>query len=245
MHYPEHIQNPNTAPLNEAEQVLRERLWQIGFQIIEDAPQNHISYDIEGDGPAFGLGNIASLGAVAPDGKTFYRELKPLFPDSYDPGQRKFCEEHGLETNRLLAEGTEPTTAMQEFVAWVDEQTEKTGKKPVMVGQAIAWDWAMTHGYFAYAGIKDPFGIKPLDICGEAFPGIAGYDMKQTGKDDFPRFVWPDQDFPHHALDDARIQAYLHAGVLGLNAALRNPDLAHELDLATHLRNRGFETGNA
>ena len=54
--------NPNLASLNEAERELRERLWGIGFQIIEDAPQNHISFDIEGDGPAFGLGNVLSPG---------------------------------------------------------------------------------------------------------------------------------------------------------------------------------------
>lgn len=233
--------NPNNAPLNETERALRERLWSIGFQIIEDAPDNHISWDIEGDGPAFGLGNVLSWGGIAPDGDEFYDEIKPLFPDNFDPGQRQFCEEHGLEIDRLIREGTDPAEAVQKLAAWVNRQTEKTGKRPRMVGQAIAWDWSMTHAYFAKAGIEDPFGIKPLDICSEALPGIAGYDMKRTGKDDFPRFIWPDQDFPHNALEDSKIQAYLHAGVLGLNAAMMNPTLAQELDLGQRLRARGFE----
>jgi hypothetical protein len=234
--------HPNQAPLTEAEHELRERLWQIGFQIIEDAPQLHISYDIEADGDMFGLGSVLSLGGVAPNGNTFYRELKPLFPDKFNPGKRKFCKDHGLDVEQLMKSGTDPQEATVDFAAWVNQQAEETGKEPLMVGVAIAWDWAHTRGLFAYYGIEDPFGEvpKPLDICGVAFSGIAGHDMKQTGKNKLPRFIWPDQDFPHHALGDSEIQGFLHAGVEALDEALRNPDMAAELGLEPALRARGF-----
>ncbi|HTE57472.1 MAG TPA: hypothetical protein VK694_01920 [Verrucomicrobiae bacterium] len=237
------LSNPNHAPLSDSEVELRERLLEVGFQIIEDAPQNHVSYDIEGDGEAFALGSIFSWGGVAPSGDTFYDELRPLFPDKFTPSRRQFCEDHGLGVERLMDEGTDPQEATEKLVTWLNEQTEKTGKKPLMVGQAIAWDYSMTHAYFANYGIDDPFGRtpKPLDICGEAFAGVAGYDMKQTGKEDFPRFIWPDQEFPHQALEDSKIQGVLHAGVLALDATLRNSDLAQDLGLEPALRARGFE----
>lgn len=208
--------------LSPEQEGIRERLWALGFEIVQNLPQLHVSVDIEADGPMYGLGNMLSVGAVTPTGETFYAELKPI-GEEHHKGQREFCEMHGLEHERLMEEGEEAESVLGNFADWTNEQVTKSGKgRPLMVGQAIAWDAMFIHAYFSSVGLENPYGIKPLDIASEAFSGIAEKDMDKTGKDDYPAIIRPDDDFPHHALEDAKIQMQYHYGVIALNA-LRNP----------------------
>lgn len=221
---PNQLQPLHETLLSPEQQEIRGTLYEFGRTLVEQDSRLHISVDIEADGPSFGLGNIRSIGGVTPDGETFYTELKPL-TDKNNPPQHEFCETHGLEITRLSEEGEDVGIAMQRFMEWTHQRVEAAGKaKPVMVGQAIGWDNAFINSYAYYAGVVNPYGLKALDICSESYAGMAEYDFGKTGKNDFPKIIWPDKEFPHHALEDAIIQMQLHYGTLALDALQRDPE---------------------
>lgn len=47
-------------------------------------------------------------------------------------------------------------------------------------------------------------------------PLTGDWDWKSTSKSRLPRIVVPDEDFTHHALEDAQYQQKLHFGMAGV-----------------------------
>jgi hypothetical protein len=185
-----------------------------GREIVLAAPQLYIDVDIETDGWA-GFGSMLSLGAVAPNGAEFYREIQPCSED-FVPHQRQFCEEHGLERERLLQEARHYIPVMLDFHRWVRRLPEFFVKTPVFTAFNAGFDFGFVHLYFLKAGLTNPFGTAPFDIKSLALALEPGWDWSRTSKSQLPSEVVPQGDFTHHALEDARYQQQLHFGMAGL-----------------------------
>ena len=189
-------------------------LFDKGKQIVLQAPQLYIDVDVETDGWA-GHGSMLSLGAVAPEGQTFYSEIKPLF-EEYVPHQRKFCETHGLERTRLLNEAPAYNEVMARFADWVDELSLSYDKPPVFTAFNAGFDFGFVQLYYLKAGLPNPFAAAPFDLKSLAMAVNPEWDWSLTGKSQLPSQVLPDGDFTHHALEDAIYQQKLHFGLAGL-----------------------------
>ncbi len=191
-----------------------------GQEIVANAPQLYIDIDVEADGKP-GYGSLLSIGAVTPDGETYYTELRPA-SDVYIDSQRKFCEEHGLERDRLKREGIPPKTAMQDFYNWTTLQADRHNKRPVFAAFNAGFDYGHIDLEFIKNTIKNPYGIAPFCLKSLAMAVQPYWDWRKTTKDNLPKEVLPEGDFTHHALEDAIYQQTIH---FGLAALIKNRQL--------------------
>ena len=190
-------------------------IFERGREIVLAAPQLYIDVDVEADGIA-GHGSMLSIGAQSPTGESFYSEIRPVSED-FKAGNREFCEQHGLERERLLREAPDFREVMEKFHIWTAELTEKTGRQPVFTAFNAAFDWAFVDLYFVKADYeKNPFGIAPFDLKSLSLPLTNEWDWTQTSKNKLPEVIIPEGDFTHHALEDAQYQQKLHFGMAAL-----------------------------
>ncbi len=193
----------------------RDSVLKRGQEIVLSAPQLFIDVDVEADGIA-GHGSMLSLGAQSPGGESYYSEIKPA-SEEFKPGNREFCEQHGLERERLMAEAPDFTQVMREFYDWLREISNQHDKKAVFTAFNAAFDFAFVDLYFLKAGYdQNPFGIAPFDLKSLALPLTGEWDWNKTSKNKLPEIIIPDGDFTHHALEDAQYQQNLHFGMAGL-----------------------------
>ncbi|MEA2181824.1 MAG: hypothetical protein QOF69_1009 [Solirubrobacteraceae bacterium] len=184
-------------------------------------PDLYISADVETDGPVPGPYSLLAFGmAVAGtfDGdtvrraaqpQTFYRELRPIS----DEFQDEALEVNGLDRNRLLIEGTEPPSAMDDAAAWVREVS--TGYRPVLVAYPVAFDWSFLYWYFEmFAHSGSPFGHSSCLDIRTLYQAHAGTVFDMSSKRHMPPELVPQQPHTHNALDDALEQAELFINVL-------------------------------
>ena len=172
-------------------------------------PETYISVDVEASGPIPGEFSLLSIGAcvVTNTGQNFYSELKPL-NDNFIAGA---MEVNGLSLAKLKLEGEEPTAAMARFRHWIEKVSADT--KPVFVGFNATFDWSFTHWYFVEFLGAGPFGISGLDIKAY-FMGRRRVLWQETNKKKI-RALYPSQTrHTHNALDDAKEQAEIFAGML-------------------------------
>jgi len=172
-------------------------------------PETYISVDVEASGPIPGEFSLLSIGAcvVTNTGQNFYSELKPL-NDNFIAGA---MEVNGLSLAKLKLEGEEPTAAMARFRHWIEKVSADT--KPVFVGFNATFDWSFTHWYFIKFLGAGPFGISGLDIKAY-FMGRRRVLWQETNKKKI-RALYPSQTrHTHNALDDAKEQAEIFAGML-------------------------------
>lgn len=202
-------------------------IFEHGREIVLSAPQLYIDVDIEADGIA-GHGSMLSLGAQSPMGESFYSEIQPI-TDSFKPGNREFCEQHGLQRERLLQEAPDFKKVMKDFHSWVTEVTEKTGKSPVFTAFNAAFDWAFVDLYFIKADYeKNPFGIAPFDLKSLALPLTGDWNWSKTGKNKLPEVIIPEGDFTHHALEDAQYQQKLHFGMAAILGTIKFEEITND-----------------
>jgi len=172
-------------------------------------PETYISVDVEASGPIPGEFSLLSIGAcvVTNTGQNFYSELKPL-NDNFIAGA---MEVNGLSLAKLKLEGEEPTAAMARFRHWIEKVSADT--KPVFVGFNATFDWSFTHWYFVKFLGAGTFGISGLDIKAY-FMGRRRVLWQETNKKKI-RALYPSQTrHTHNALDDAKEQAEIFAGML-------------------------------
>lgn len=180
----------------------------------------YVSVDVEASGPVPGRYALLSIGAcvVADPGGTFYAELRPETTGA-DP---EALAVSGLSMERLAAEGEDPAEAMARLAAWI-EQVTPAGHLPVMVAFNAPFDWMFLADAFHRHLGRNPFGHSALDVKALAM-----------GAD---RVDWPDTSFaavaerrgiaatlPHHALEDARLQAEVFRRIVSsLDTQRRSP----------------------
>ena len=176
----------------------------------------YFSIDVEASGPVPGLFNMVSLGAVPvhhdedgqwkPRSEEFYVEIKPAF----EGFETEAMEIHKLTKEHLDANGVDTKEAMEQLNAWTLDQAQKT--RAVFVGHNAPFDWMNVAYYFAYAGLKNPYGYNALDTKALAM-GKLDLHWLDTNKERLAELLQNlpalDTEQVHNAVYDARYQAIL------------------------------------
>ncbi|MCZ4610671.1 exonuclease [Streptomyces sp. Lzd4kr] len=197
-------------------------------------PSRYISVDIEADGPIPGPYSMLSIGAAVagvqdgdgftaadPEERTFYRELRPI-GEEFVP---EALAVSGLDRERLLVEGGEPTVALTEFSEWVREVS--AGAQPVMCGYPASYDWTFLYWYLIRFTGASPFGHSGCLDMKTLYATKAGLPLRAVAKGTMPRELLSRRrhtlpqalDFARAggtpiALDDAVEQAELFANLM-------------------------------
>jgi len=170
----------------------------------------YISVDIETAGPHPSAYSVLSIGAcaVADPAATFYAELKPERPGA-DPAALAFS---GLSMMRLAEEGEDPASAFERLALWLEVATPD-GYRPVFVGFNAPFDWMfVADGLHRHTG-RNPFGHSALDIKALEM-GTTGVAWSDTSFDATAHRYGMSAALPHHALEDAFLQAELFRRIL-------------------------------
>ena len=183
--------------------------------------------DIECNGPVPGLFAMVSLGAVAvqPDangnlvlGAQFYAELQPDAP-RFDA---RAAAVHGLDQQRLAAEGMTRPAFCDALSAWVAAHTAP-GTEPAFVGHNAPFDWSFVAWIFAEQQRKNPFGYKAL--CTKAMAtGALDLHWLDSNKEELAARlpIRPEDHSQKHRADyDAAYQAEILVALLDHMAARR------------------------
>ncbi len=170
----------------------------------------YVSVDIETAGPHPRRYAVLAIGAVAvaDDTVRFYSELQPEAPEA-DPTALSYS---GLSMERLAETGEAPGDAFRRFADWV-EATAPEGTLPVFVGFNAPFDWMfVADGLHRHAG-RNPFGHSALDVKALEM-GSSGVSWLETSFAATARRHGLDVALPHHALEDAVLQAELFRRIL-------------------------------
>jgi hypothetical protein len=186
----------------------------------------YFSADVETDGPIPGPYSMLSFALVyagAYDGTTFYR------PPSYDrtfytelrPISAGFEQEalnvNGLDRNRLIREGEDPSDAMTVAASWVREHAGIGS--PVIVAYPLSFDWSWLYWYFVqFSKTGSPFGYSRGFDTKTAIAVKLGRMVSSSGRSRIPETVKSTFAHTHHALDDAVEQAEIFANVFTMSA---------------------------
>ncbi len=176
-----------------------------------------ISVDVETAGAAPSTHALLSLGAclVVDPSRTFYVELQPATP-GFDPAALAVS---GLSLEHLASHGVPPGEAMARFAAWVEE-VAPPGQRPVFVAFNAPFDWMFVADYFHRCGVPNPFGHAALDIKA-LYMGVTGEPWERTSFHAVAGRFGLHPHLPHHALEDALVQAEIFRRLTAGPAARR------------------------
>jgi len=178
-------------------------------------PATFISVDIETSGPSPSRHSLLAIGACSVDDpdRTFYVELQPDGAET-DPEAVAIS---GLSMERLAAEGAEPREAMVRFAEWV-ESGAGPDCAPLLVALNAPFDWMFVADYFhRYVG-RNPFGHSALDMKA-LYMGLAGVAWADATLRTMAARYGLTAKLPHHALEDAVIQANVFRRILAEHRA--------------------------
>lgn len=190
----------------------------------------YFSVDIEADGPIPGPYSMSSIGAVAYASRSgahraraedlqtldlddeenqFYAELAPI-SDDFVP---EAAAVSGLDRDDLIRNGMDAVTAMEEFVIWVEETTERiggNGARAVFVGYPVVYDWMWVYWYMINFAGRSPFGhstsIDAKTVASVKFDSLTRHMSKRNYLN---KIFKSQRKHTHNALDDALEQAEL------------------------------------
>jgi DNA polymerase III epsilon subunit-like protein len=170
----------------------------------------YVSVDAETDGPVPGRYSLLSIGACLVDDPTvaFYAELRPTTSEA-DPAA---LEASRLSLEHLSSEGESPATALPRFAEWAERAT-RPGTRPLFVAFNAPFDWMfVAEALHRFAG-RNPFGYAALDVKALAM-GALGISWPLTTFSALADRFGISASLPHHALEDARLQAELFRRIL-------------------------------
>jgi len=157
-----------------------------GTAVHRETRATYFCVDIECNGPVPGLYAMVSLAAVvvAPDangrltiGECLYLEQKPDAPRH----DARAAAIHGLDQDRLKAEGLDRPTFCETLADWVKAHTVP-GTEPVFVGHNAPFDWSFVAWTYAEVGRDNPFGYKAL--CTKSMAtGVLGVHWLDSNKE--------------------------------------------------------------
>lgn len=176
---------------------------------MSDQPPAYVSVDVEAAGPSPSRSALLAIGAclVEDPSRGFYAELRP-WSDEADPTAMRV---HGLSLAELTRTGEEPAAALRRLESWLTEELGE--RRPVFVGHNAGFDWMfVADAFHRYLG-HNPFGHAPLDTK-SFFAGVSGADWTDTTLPQVAARYDLTGSLPHHALEDARIQARLFTAML-------------------------------
>jgi DNA polymerase III epsilon subunit-like protein len=176
--------------------------------------------DIEASGPTPSDYAMLSIGAatVKEARQSFYIELKP----SSMLESEGTSAIHGLSLEKLAKNGVEPKTALEQFEQWLLDVV-KVDEEPVFVAFNAPFDWMFVNDYFhRYLG-RNPFGHRALDIKA-LFMGMRAVEWADTSHQAISREYGLQDTLPHHAGEDAILEAEILAKILKELKA-KNPEM--------------------
>ena len=180
---------------------------------IEDEKTVYACIDIEASGPVPGFYNMVSIGGVAVrlDGEThvrgeeFYFELKPI-SEGFDDHAMSI---HGIPRSHLEENGIDSREVLLAITDWVNT-VKGDAERVLVVGHNAPFDWMYVAWYFAWAGLKNPFGYNALDTKA-LMMGRLGLPWRDCNKERllvaYPELEAPRPEDVHNALHDAQFQA--------------------------------------
>ncbi|MGV3758463.1 MAG: exonuclease domain-containing protein [Actinomycetota bacterium] len=162
-----------------------------------------VSVDVETAGPVPGRWSLLAIGACLVDDpdRSFYVELRPESGEATPEA----LAVSGLSMETLRDRGAAPAEALAAFARWVDE-VAPPGHRAVFVGFNAPFDWMFVAEAFHRHLGRNPFGHSALDIKSYAM-GRLGGTFADTSLARLVQRIGMDAELPHHALEDARIQA--------------------------------------
>jgi DNA polymerase III epsilon subunit-like protein len=169
-----------------------------------------ISVDIETAGPNPSQYSMLTIGActISDPISSFYVELQPI----NDKITSQSYAIHHLDIHRLAERGHPPIEAMEEFEAWIEDETPE-GAHPVFVAFNAAFDWMFVNDYFhRYLG-RNPFGHAALDVK-SLYMGLSGVPWTQTSMKYISSLYLNNREITHHALRDAIDQAEIFQKII-------------------------------
>jgi DNA polymerase III epsilon subunit-like protein len=194
----------------------------------------YFSADIETDGPIPGPFSMLSFALVYagtfdgrnfiapadPRAETFSALLRPISNDYEDEALRV----NGIDRQRLLAEGRDPSEAMREAAEWIYRIAD--GGRPILVAYPLSFDWTFLYWYFVrfLADVKPPFNHSGCYDLKTAFATRMRRPIARSGRDYLLRYFGISSYHAHEALEDAIEQAELFARVFALRADGDNRD---------------------
>ncbi len=175
----------------------------------------YFSADVETDGAIPGPFSMLSFALVVAgrfDGtrfepptsyeKTFYRELRPISTD-FEPEALAI---NGLDREKLIREGADPSDAMTDASRWVDSMSE--GGSPVLVAYPLSFDWSWLYWYFVrFSQQGSPFNHSRCFDIKTAYAVKAGVPIVASGRATLAPELQSTHKHTHNALDDAIEQA--------------------------------------
>jgi DNA polymerase III epsilon subunit-like protein len=139
---------------------------------------------------------------------TFYAELQPTTRES-DPAALAVS---GLSLEHLAVHGLPSAEALASFAAWVGEVAPPS-RCPVFVAFNAPFDWMFVADYFGRFGVPNPFGHVALDIKA-LYMGATGEPWERTTFAAVAARYGLGPRLPHHALEDALMQAEIFRRLL-------------------------------
>lgn len=181
----------------------------------------YFSADVETDGPIPGPYSMLSFALVyagSYDGerferpseydRVFYRELRPISHD-YQP---EALAVNGLDRERLVREGTDPSAAMNEAYDWIRSLAGEA--RPALVAYPLSFDWSWLYWYFVRFGVNgSPFEYSRCYDIKTAFAVKAKLPIAAAGRSKLPVELRSTRAHTHHAVDDAIEQAEIFAHI--------------------------------
>ena len=182
----------------------------------------YIVVDVETAGPTPGAHALLSIGActLGDPRQTFYIELQP---DAVEVVEESM-QINKLSMAALRRAGLPPREALAQFASWID-RVRPENAKAVFTAFNAPFDWMFIHQYFhKYLGFN-PFGHKALDIKAY-YMGVYGVSWSETSHDTVSAKLTHNRQLPHHALQDAIMEAELFELILAesLRKAHKEPD---------------------
>mgnify|MGYP006437173213 CR=1 FL=1 len=183
---------------------------------------SYFSADVETDGPIPGRYSMLSFALVyagkydgdkfiKPDSyeQVFYREIKPI-SQNYEEDALRINQ---LDRGRLQHEGLEPQDAMDDAWEWVMSLAGDT--KPVLAAYPVSFDWTWLYWYFvAFSRRGSPFGYSRCFDLKTAVSVKADLPISDSGRSKLPKWLQPDREHTHFAIDDAIGQAEILAKLI-------------------------------
>jgi hypothetical protein len=184
----------------------------------------YISVGIEADGPIPGPNSMLSIGAAAflADRTmlgTFSMNLQVLDGAKPDPDTMNWWETQPEAWIACRKDAKDPMRVMVEFSIWVREMTVHAAPdaellpQPVFVGYPAGFDFLFVYWYLIKFTGTSPFSFSALDIKSYAM-AVLNMPYRSINKRALGRFMEPDLQHTHVAVDDAVEQGYLFLNLL-------------------------------
>lgn len=181
----------------------------------------YFSVDVETDGPIPGPYSMLSF-ALVPAGRmdgrryapptayddVFYVELRPIS----EQFEKAALAVNGLDRERLMREGLDPSDAMRSAVDWL--RARCAGGEPVLVAYPLGFDWSWLHWYFVQFVGTSPFKHSRAFDLKTAVAVTEGIPISGAGRSRLPESLVANRAHTHHAADDAIAQAEIFSKLM-------------------------------